>query len=251
LNRLSYAVNNPLRYTDPTGHCVLGLPCESDDAVNWFECALTCDSNWVGEMARSKAFWDTVWGVGRERGGTDAFGRILVAFSQAVLADSGKWSVMSDWGWQTMGAWFGVAGEFFEASLYSILFDAPEVLNVLVALQPETVPGAYAWWYSAPGFGYSKSSWEDFMSLLPQIGLTYSRPLPTLQSITIDAAVALDVDEKQLPWTDQQMEWLKQAGYNPSRPDDWEEIWENAVEATPDLIGVKPLPPGYDPGFKY
>lgn len=43
LNRYAYARSNPLRYTDPTGRCVLGLPCDAPTALSWLACANSVD----------------------------------------------------------------------------------------------------------------------------------------------------------------------------------------------------------------
>jgi RHS repeat-associated protein len=43
LNRYSYARGNPVRYTDPTGQCVLGLKCSPSIALTWLACAGSVD----------------------------------------------------------------------------------------------------------------------------------------------------------------------------------------------------------------
>jgi RHS repeat-associated protein len=44
LNRYSYVLNNPLRYTDPTGRCVGGLDCDPVRSLNILTCAASRDA---------------------------------------------------------------------------------------------------------------------------------------------------------------------------------------------------------------
>ena len=86
LNRYAYVLDNPLRYVDPTGHCVPDghggwLPCTRADQIRYFSCAWggECDTHGLVPEDRLRAF-------ARGAIGTYAF-KFFVALESAARGD--------------------------------------------------------------------------------------------------------------------------------------------------------------------
>jgi RHS repeat-associated protein len=60
LNRFSYVLNNPLKFTDPTGHCIPGEPgCQPDfPAGNLYSINFTTDAGQVWDVRDQNAIFD-------------------------------------------------------------------------------------------------------------------------------------------------------------------------------------------------
>ncbi len=145
LNRYAYVGGNPLRYTDPSGLCFMGLPCSWQDAQNWLHCALTCGDNWLGDLARAALTTDSFWSrfsLAYINGGRDnvaLFELIATSAKQDTLHSLFTNSTGGGYLSSIFGA--GYRARYFEASLSDVLFGTDRVSR----LSLEDVEGATDW----------------------------------------------------------------------------------------------------------
>ena len=106
LNRYSYVTNNPLRYTDPTGHKPCELVCEGD-IINWTEA--NQGSAWEGEWDIKKQKKNEKKAEAILYGGAELLAGIL--FEPADWASTGYHCLTGDCSaWSLLGLVPGIPG---------------------------------------------------------------------------------------------------------------------------------------------
>jgi len=149
LNRYTYVQSNPLGFADPTGHCFESISgeelkdCNAEAAESWFRCALGACSGALGEFARQgisqNLFWDNVWKIHYSE---EIFPELTWVLVTGPVSQD-RFSLVSGYGWDTLGAFSGVSGRFFRLSIYDLVNGTS---NISTNLSDQDLIGAYEWW---------------------------------------------------------------------------------------------------------
>jgi hypothetical protein len=189
--------------------------------------------------------------VGRFAASSTVFGDVItsIALNATQHGKRSVWHLMDDipnnWGWQIMGAIVGVSADFFEASLYGLIFGV-DTLHLLAVLNPRAIPGGHEWWTTSAAWLYDERNQSRFYALLPGRDpcLCYSSAQFSVESATLLAATSLNVDQVEYPWSNDQMIWLDKAGYGAQRMHDWWSYFWKGFDGAVDVCTSPTVGPG-------
>jgi len=153
VNRYSFVGNNPLRYIDPSGYCIVWageeLDCSQDVWLQSLSCGvggIGCTSD-VARLFRAGIQQASFWNLGA-RHNSHSGGVFAGSALNAVIEADYRWGMRAldripAYGWGVLAGMFGIpSGRYFRASLTDLLYGSSTVHG----LAPADIVGATEWW---------------------------------------------------------------------------------------------------------
>jgi RHS repeat-associated protein len=218
LNHYSYVANNPLRYIDPSGYCIVWageeLDCDEDKWLRSLSCGvggIGCTSD-VGRLFRAGIQQASFWNLGA-RYNSHSGGIFAGSALNAVIEADYRWGMRAldripAYGWGVLAGMFGIrSGRYFRASITGLLYGSSTVQGLALA----DIVGATEWWDDVRLMIW-KADWHRRFGAPWDLSRTESASKGWWE-MTVRAGFGLS-DVNNRPWSDPQLTLLSLSGIN-------------------------------------